>query len=89
MYDAVLLRPSKNGFPSDGKGGICLCSLFLEKPPREGFPVEDGYSPRKATNSIKQEARLRVLSSASDDDAWTQMMEQLTGVGLHGSLRVA
>ena len=63
MYDAVLLRPLNNGVPSMVRAEFVFCSLFLEKPSREGFPVEDGYSPFDATKSIKQEARLRVLSS--------------------------
>ena len=63
MYDAVLLRPFKNGVPSMLRTDFVFCSLFLERLFREGFPVEDGYSPFDATKSIKAEARLRVLSS--------------------------
>ena len=87
MYDAVLRSPFQEWSPVNGKGG--LYSRFLAKPFGESFPVEDGYSPRKAIDPIREEARLRVLSSALDDDAWTQMTEHLMSVGLHGSLRVA
>ena len=87
MYDAVPRSPFQEWSPVNGKGG--LCSRFVEKPLREKFPVEDGYSPRKAIDPIREEARLRVLSTAFDDDAWTQTAEHLISVGLHGSLRVA
>lgn len=43
----------------------------------------------QAISSLEEQVRLRVLSSAFDDDAWTQMTEQLIRMGLYGSLRVA